>query len=148
MGDEEIQTYYWGAGHTNGDALIHFTNSNIVHMGDLVFNRRYPYIDRSAGASVKNWIKVLQRTDTTFTEDTKFIYGHSGTGYDITGGKADISAFKDYLEKLWAFAEAEVKAGKSKEDFLKNKSIPGVTEWTGDGIERSLTAVWEEMTGK
>lgn len=148
MGNEEIQTYYFGRGHTNGDAMIHFLNSNIVHMGDLVFNRRYPFIDRSAGASVKSWIRVLQRADTTFTEDTRFIFGHSGTGYDIVGGKDDIRAFRDYLEKLWVFGEKEAKAGRSKEEFLKNKSIPGVTEWKGDGIERSLTAVWEEITGK
>ncbi len=145
IGDEEIQTYYFGPGHTNGDSIIHFETSNIAHMGDLVFNRRYPFIDKSAGASVKNWIKVLHRTDRTFDDNTKFIFGHAAPGYEITGNKEDIKAFKDYLEKLLAFGEAEVKAGKSKEEFLKTKSIPGVTEWKGDGIERSLSAVWEEL---
>ncbi|MEP6674552.1 MAG: MBL fold metallo-hydrolase [Ferruginibacter sp.] len=145
MGDEEIQTYYFGQGHTNGDAIIHFENSNIAHMGDLVFNRRFPFIDRSAGASVKSWIKVLHKTDQTFDNSTQFIFGHSANGYDITGNIQDIRAFKDYLEKLWAFGEAEIKAGKSKADFIKNKSIPGVIEWKGDGIDRSLDAVYDEL---
>ena len=149
VGDEEIQTYYFGPGHTDGDSIIHFETSNIVHMGDLVFNRRYPYIDKSAGASVKNWIKILHKTDNTFTENTQFVFGHSGNDYDIVGNKADIKAFKDYLEILLEFGKNEIiKSGKSKEEFLKNKSIPGVTEWKGDGIERSLSAVWEELTSK
>lgn len=147
LGAEEIQTYYFGAGHTNGDSIIHLQNSNIVHMGDLVFNRRYPYIDKSAGASIKNWIKVLHRTDQTFTAETRFVFGHSGDGYDITGTKADIMAFKDYLEKLLEFGKKEIlQSGKTKVEFLKNTTIPGVTEWKGDGIERSLNAVWEELT--
>ena len=42
---ENICLYYYGPGHTDGDSLIHFEHSNIVHMGDLVFNRRHPFID-------------------------------------------------------------------------------------------------------
>ncbi|MBS1655340.1 MAG: MBL fold metallo-hydrolase, partial [Bacteroidetes bacterium] len=45
-GKESICLYYYGAGHTNGDSLVHFQHSNIVHMGDLVFNRRHPFVDR------------------------------------------------------------------------------------------------------
>ncbi len=147
VGNEGIQTYYFGPGHTNGDSIIHFETSNIAHMGDLVFNRRYPFIDKSNGASVKNWIKILHKTAITFDEKTLFVFGHAGTGYDITGNKADIKAFEDYLEKLLEFGKQEIlKSGKTKEEFLKNKTIPGVTEWKGDGIERSLSAVWEELT--
>jgi glyoxylase-like metal-dependent hydrolase (beta-lactamase superfamily II) len=148
MGDEVIQTYYFGGGHTNGDAIIHFEHSNIAHMGDLVFNRRYPFIDRSAGASVKSWIKVLHKTDQVFDTQTQFIFGHSGAGYDITGNINDVRAFKDYLEKLWAFGEKEIKAGTSRAEFIKNTSIPGVTEWKGDGIDRSLSAVYDEIVEK
>lgn len=149
VGNEGIQTYYFGPGHTNGDSIIHFENSNIAHMGDLVFNRRYPYIDKSNGASVKNWIKILHKADHTFDDNTRFVFGHAAPGYDITGNKADIKAFKDYLEKLLEFGKNEIiRSGKSKEDFLKNKSIPGVTEWKGDGIDRSLSAVWEELASK
>ncbi|RYY71845.1 MAG: MBL fold metallo-hydrolase, partial [Chitinophagaceae bacterium] len=56
IGKEHICLHYLGAGHTNGDSLVHFQDSDIVHMGDLVFNRRHPFIDRTAGASISNWI--------------------------------------------------------------------------------------------
>ena len=145
---EKICLTYFGAGHTNGDSLVHFQHADIVHMGDLVFNRRYPFIDRSAGANIKSWINVLDKTDATFSTNTKFIFGHAAEGYNVTGNKEDIKAFKNFLERLINFAEAEVKAGKSKDEFIKNKFIPGVTEWKGDGIERGLTAAYEEASIK
>ena len=57
-----------------------------------------------------------------------------------------IKLFKDYLEKLLLFTEAEIKAGKTKDEFIKNTAIPGVTEWKGDGIDRPLTAAYDELT--
>lgn len=149
LGGEGIQTYYFGEGHTNGDSIIHFEESNVAHMGDLVFNRRYPFIDKSSGASVKNWIRVLKKTVNQFDDKTQYVFGHSGNNFGVTGTKTDVNAFRDYLEKLLAFAEEElIKKGKTKEDFLKTKAIPGADEWKGDGIERSLNAVYEELRGK
>ena len=48
---------------------------------------------------------------------------------------------------LLVFVESELKAGKSKEEILKITAIPGVTEMKGDGIVRSLQAVYEELGG-
>jgi len=117
-------------------------------MGDLMFNRRYPFIDRSAGANIKSWISCLDKTLATFDDKTIFVFGHAFDPIKVTGTKDDIKVFQDYLSKLLHFAESEVKAGKSKEEFLKNTVIPGVTEMNGDGIERSLTASYEEITAQ
>ncbi len=148
IGNEKITLHYFGAAHTDGDALIHFENADIVHMGDLINNRRYPYIDHTAGASIKNWVEVLEKTTKHFSKKTTFVYGHASEGFEVYGKADDIKAMQQYFEKLLTFGEAELKSGKSKEEFLKNKSIPGVTEWVGGGIERSLTAVYEELTSK
>lgn len=145
IGQESITLHYFGPAHTDGDALIHFENANIIHMGDLINNRRYPYIDRTAGASVRNWVKVLEKTEKTFDNKTTFVFGHASPGFDVYGKKADIVAMRNYFEKLLVFTETEIKAGKTKEDFLKNTAIPGVTEWVGEGIQRSLTATWDEL---
>lgn len=146
VGKEHIKAHYFGAGHTNGDAVIHFENANIAHMGDLVFNRRYPFVDRSAGANIKSWISVLDKTLKTFDKETIFVFGHAFDPEKITGNKEDLKAFQDYLAKLLVFVESEIKSGKSKEDVLKATSVPGVTEWKGDGIQRSLQAAYEELT--
>ncbi len=146
VGNEKIKAHYFGAGHTNGDAVIHFENANVAHLGDLLFNRRYPFVDRAAGANINSWIKVLDKIHHTFDNETIFVFGHAFDPEKITGNKEDINAFKDYLEKLLVFVDAEIKAGKSKEEVLKSTTVPGVTEWKGDGIVRSLQAAYEELT--
>ena len=145
-GKEKICLYYFGAAHTNGDAVIHFQHANIAHMGDLVFNRRHPFVDRSAGANMKSWISVLDQTQKKLDKKTKYVFGHSGNGFDITGTHEDLQKFSEYLSQVLAFTEKEIKAGKSKEEFLKTTSLPFDTEWKGDGLERPLGAAYDELT--
>ncbi|GHB74018.1 MBL fold metallo-hydrolase [Persicitalea jodogahamensis] len=146
VGKESIKMHYFGAGHTNGDSIVHFENANVAHLGDLLFNGRYPFVDASAGASVKSWIKVLDNTQKTFDKNTLFVFGHAFDPEKVTGGQEEIKLFKDYLEKTVAYVEKEVKAGKSKEEILKTGSIPGVTYMQGTGLERSLGPVYDEVT--
>jgi len=148
IGKEKICLYYYGAGHTNGDSYIHFEHANIVHCGDLVFNRRHPFVDRGAGASMKSWIEVLDKGLNKFDKNTIFIYGHSGTGYEVTGKADDLEKFRDYIGSVLKFVEGEMKAGKTKDEILKATAIPGADEWKGDGIQRPLQAAWEELTAK
>jgi len=145
IGSESITMQYWGAGHTDGDALTHFENANVVHMGDLVFNRRYPYIDKGAGASIENWINILDRARRHYDDDTIIVCGHSANGHGIVIQKDDIAAFSDYLGKVLTFVDGELKSGKSEEEILEAKEIPGAPEWTGKGIERSLSAAITEI---
>ena len=146
IGQEKVSLYYYGAAHTNGDALVHFEKSNIVHVGDLVFNRRHPFVDRSAGANMKSWMSVLDSALKKFDNKTIFICGHSGENYDVKGSKDILLSFRDYLENVLNFVESEIKSGKSKDEILKATQIPGSPEWSGDGIERPLTAAYEEIT--
>ena len=148
VGNESIAMYYWGAGHTDGDSFIHFENANIVHMGDLMFNRRHPFVDRSAGANIKSWMRVLHKATKKFDSNTTFIFGHSLEGYNIAGNADDLHKFSDYLGAFLDFTEGEIKAGKTKEGFLKTTSIPNMGEWKGDGIARPLAAAWDELTMK
>ena len=141
---EKIETYYWGPAHTNGDSVIFFPHANIAHVGDLVFNRRWAFIDRSAGASIQNWITVLDKIQGQFDNDTLFVFGHAFDPEKVTGNKADVKAMQDYLSKLLAFVNNQIKTGKTKDQILKASSIPGVTEWQGDGIERGLEAAYDE----
>jgi len=147
IGDEKISAYYYGSGHTNGDAVYHFENANIAHVGDLVFNRRFPYIDRENGAHIGNWITALDKIQNQFDKDTLFIWGHSLDPEKVTGTKEDIKAYQNYLINLLAYVGNEIKAGKLKEDILKTTSIPNAPEWKGDGIQRSLTAAYDELKG-
>ena len=146
--EETITLKYFGPAHTDGDTIIHFENANIVHMGDLIFNRRFPFIDKSAGASIKNWIEVLEKTQKTYDTDTIFIFGHSGEGYDIVGNMDDIKAKQNFLSRLLEIVNSEIQAGKSQEAILKIKSIKGAEEWSGNGIGRCLSTAYQELNSE
>ncbi|HET6254840.1 MAG TPA: MBL fold metallo-hydrolase [Puia sp.] len=146
IGGEHISTAYFGPAHTNGDSIIHFEHANVAHVGDLMFNRRWAFIDNSAGASTANWITVLDRAMKKYDKDTLFVFGHAFDPDKVTGTKDDLQAMRDYLSHLYDFVNDWIKAGKSKDDLLKEKAIPGVTEWQGEGIERGLQATYEELT--
>lgn len=146
LGDETITLRYFGPAHTDGDAIIHFENANVVHMGDLVFNRRFPYIDKSSGASVENWIKVLAKTRKTFDKDTLYVFGHSDNGFKITGTQEDLKAKERFLKNLLKFVKKSKKQGKEIEQLIKETAIiPGSPQWKGNGIQRPLGAAWEEI---
>lgn len=146
VGKEKISAYYYGSGHTNGDVVYHFENANIVHVGDLVFNRRFPYIDKDNGAHIGNWITALDKIYDQFDKDTIVVTGHSLDPEKVVGDKENVKAFRNYLDSLMTFVKAEMKAGKTKEEILKATTIPGAPEWKGDGIARSLTAAYTELT--
>ncbi len=148
VGAENIKAYHFGPAHTSGDSVIHFENANIVHMGDLIFNRRFPYIDTAAGSNIENWIKTLEKVRAKFDNETIFIFGHSLDPKAITGNKEDLKAMENFLHKLLVYVEKNMKAGKSQEELLKTNSIPGAEDWKGQGIERGIKAAWTELSTK
>ena len=124
FGDETIQGRYYGAGHTSGDAVYHFEKANVVHMGDLLFNRAHPNIDRPAGASVANWITVLDTVARAHSNDTIFIAGH-GKENAVHCAKTDVAHFRGYLSRCLDTAKKAIAAGQSKDDLLKATTVPG-----------------------
>ncbi len=141
---ETVSMKYFGPAHTDGDAIIHFENANIAHMGDLLFNRRVPFIDKSAGANIANWQVLLEEAAKHYDDDTLFVFGHSGNGHKIQGKKEDLKAFQNYLGKVMGYVEAGVKDGKTKEDLAKVEEIPGAEEWKGNQT-RAINAAWTEL---
>lgn len=150
VGKEKISLYYFGAGHTNGDSIVHFENINVAHMGDLVFHKIYPNIDRSAGASVKNWITVLEKAYNKLDKNTKIICGHGQKPEDVIVTRDFLKQQQFYLENLLSFVEKEIKAGKTKEELLLIKIIPGADEWKDafNFVKVNLAAAYEELTAK
>lgn len=122
VGDERVTARYYGRAHTSGDAVITFERANVVHMGDLMFHRRHPVVDRAAGATIRNWMTVLERTVHDHATDTVYIFGHANTGLPVVGGRAELVGFRDYFEALLSFVDAQVRAGRSRDEIL---AMPG-----------------------
>ena len=126
--------------------MVTFEKANVVHMGDLVFNRMHPFIDRPAGASIANWIKVLERTVADHGNDTVYIFGHGSPKSGVTGSRADLLYMRDYLTALLEFVRGEIKAGKPKDVIVKiTDPLKGFPDH-GPLIERVLTPAYEELT--
>ncbi len=145
LGKEKAILKHYAPAHTGGDAVIHFQKANIVHMGDLVFNRRHPYIDKPAGASIAGWIEVLEKIAGEHSRDTLYIYGHAQQGFEITGTRQDLMVQRDYLTALLDFVRAGIKDGKSEEAILGiNEPLKGFPDH-GPLIKRVLQAAYTEI---
>ena len=150
VGDEKISAKFYGRAHTSGDVAITFERANVVHMGDLMFHQRHPVVDRSAGATLRGWAANLDRAVADHANDTVYIFGHSGTGLPVTGSPADLARFKDYIGALMAFVEAQVKAGKSRDEILAMRDpLAGFENFGRFGQANprdALTCAYEEVT--
>jgi glyoxylase-like metal-dependent hydrolase (beta-lactamase superfamily II) len=145
VGDEVMALRYYGPAHTSGDSVITFEKANVVHMGDLVFNRRHPYIDRPAGASIASWIKILDAVVADHAKDTIYIFGHSGPTFEATGNSADLLYMRDYLTALLGFVRGEMKAGKSRDAIVRiTDPLKGFPNH-GPLVDRVLSAAYDEL---
>jgi len=118
IGSDTLALKHYGAAHTKGDAVVTFEKANVVHMGDLVFNRRHPVIDRPGGASIAGWIKVLDKAAKVHAKDTIFIFGHANPKFAVTGTLADLAYQRDYLSALLEFVRGQMKEIKLRDDIV------------------------------
>ena len=148
LGNEIIKASYFGNAHTSGDAVLHFQNANVVHMGDLVFNHAYPYMDRPAGCTASGSIKVLEKAASVFDNDTKFICGHADTDENVTFSIDGLREMRDYFSALLEFVGKEMQSGKTLTEIQKAAGVPrfeNLTErWEG-AKDMNLKAAYEEL---
>lgn len=147
VGKETVSARHYGPGHTGGDIAIFFESANIVHMGDLMSFQRNPRADRPAGASIVNWVKVLENVVKDHNNDTIYIFGHSKVGERVTGSGKDLLELRDYFSAMLDFAKKQIASGKSQEEIVKGTmAIPGFERY--EGTPTALEAAYLELTGK
>ena len=145
-GDERVSMKHYGPAHTGGDIVILFEKANVAHLGDLMFNRLHPVIDRTNGASIANWTKVLQKVASELPADTLYIFGHAGPKHEVTGSRADLNYHATYLVALLEYVREQVKAGKTREQVVASTdSIKGFEDY-GPLVARPLGPAYDEVT--
>lgn len=115
---EQVLVFHVKNAHTDGDAMLYFTESNVLHTGDTYFQGRYPFIDLNSGGSVNGYIEALKAGLMVIDEDTKIIPGH-GT----LSNKADYESYLKMLQVIKADVLEEIKKGKTEEEVLNNKVL-------------------------
>ncbi|MBI2813548.1 MAG: MBL fold metallo-hydrolase [Opitutae bacterium] len=151
FGDEAISCKYLGPAHTKGDIVVLFEQANVVHLGDLLFNRLYPVIDRPGGASIRHWVTVLEKIVADYPKDAIYVSGHGQAKFGVECRPADLLVFRDYLSALLAHVEGEIKAGKPKEEITKLENLAGFPDFhvppgPGNRLPANLGVAYDELT--
>jgi cyclase len=153
VGDELVTAQYFGAAHTGGDIVTHFERANVVHMGDLVFNRLYPVTDRPGGCSIKGWIKALDEVARVYPADAIYIFGHGKPQFGVVGKRDDLKIMRDFLAGLLEHVEKARAAGKTKAEIVTLANLEGFADWhvpagPGNRLPMNLGAVFDELDAK
>ncbi len=125
---EELKLIHFPNGHTDGDSVIYFTGSNVVHLGDDFFKDRFPFVDLDNGGSVQGMIKNVGDIIAKLPPDVKIIPGH--------GDLANLDDLKRY-QKVLAETLQIVENGMKKKktlDQLKKEGLPEQYKSWGEGF--------------
>jgi len=133
---EEIKVIHFPQGHTDGDSVIFFTNSNVVHMGDDFFVARFPFVDLESGGSVQGLTRNIGEIIPKLAADVKIIPGHGPIST-----VEDLKQYHHMLLETTAVVQSKMKAGKTVAQ-IKAEGLPA--EWASWGSGFIKTDVWLE----
>lgn len=119
-GADQIDLYYFGRGHTNGDTFVAFPAHRVVHTGDIFANRGVPLIDTNNGGSMLQIPDTLRKAHAGIPNITTIINGHT----PAQSTWADLKEFSEFNAELVAWARAGLKAGKTPEQLAAEWKLP------------------------
>ena len=150
LGSEIVTAEFRGPAHTGGDSVVIFEKANVVHMGDLVFNRIYPVVDRPGGASMRGWVKALEDSAGAYPADAIYVFGHGNPKFGVTGARGDLLVMRDFLSAVLEHVQAEIAAGHDKPAVVALENMPGFPDYHAPLPNRLgliLGAAFDELTG-
>jgi len=143
LNGQTAYVFHIPAAHTSGDSGIHFTEANVIHTGDVMFNRIFPFIDLDGGGSVDGFIAGQQRMLEMADDETKIIPGHGPLA-----GKADLRVAVDMLIDAQSLVKALVDDGRSLDDINAANPLAKYQSWSWDFIttERMTETLYRSLT--
>jgi glyoxylase-like metal-dependent hydrolase (beta-lactamase superfamily II) len=136
FGGEEVRLVHYPSGHTDGDTVVFFKGSNVVHLGDDFFVGRFPFVDIDTGGNVQGLINNIGSLLTTIPADAKLIPGHGPVSTH-----ADLKTYHAMLIDTAKIIQDAMKAGKSL-DEIKKAGLPEKYTEAGSGFIK--TPAWIE----
>jgi len=141
----EAFVYHPHAAHTDGDAIIHFRNANVIHAGDVHFSYVFPFIDLDNGGSVGGYIAAQRHILTLADDATVIIAGHG----KLVSTKADLQAAVDMLVDAEARVRELVYKDMSQEEVLASNPLASYHDnwnWSFITTERMTTTLYRSLT--
>ncbi len=142
---EEIRVIHYPSGHTDGDSVIFFTKSNVVHMGDHMFSGRFPFIDLSTAGNVEGYTRNVAAIMKKIPAGAKIIPGHGPLS-----GLKELRAFHSMLTATTEIVRKQIRADKSLAE-VKAKGLPAKWKgwaWRFINKGRWLTIVYTSLSKK
>ncbi len=133
---EEIRAIHFPSGHTDGDSIIYFTTSNVIHMGDHFFAGRFPFVDLESGGTVAGFTKNVGDVIAKLPAGVKIIPGHGPLS-----APEDLKSFHRMLIETTDIVRKKMRAGKTLAQ-IKTEGLP--EEWKSWGTGFIKTDVWIE----
>lgn len=146
LNGEDILALHVNSAHTDGDAVVLFRNSNVLHGGDVYFGGMYPFIDLSSGGSIDGFVEATARMLQLVDEETRIIPGHGPVGR-----RADLQAFHDMLRGLRQAVQEAIDDGASLEETLGRKPSAAYDKQWGQGWiqpDQIVTFVYQSLHGE
>jgi glyoxylase-like metal-dependent hydrolase (beta-lactamase superfamily II) len=144
LNGEEIHAFHLAPAHTDGDSIVHFRNADVIHVGDILFNGTYPYIDVDAGGSIRGMISACDRVLELMGSKTTVIPGHGALG-----DKEDLERYRNMLQGVLNAVSPLVEQGKSLEAVKEADPLAPFDETWGMGFvnpEMMLAIVFRDLS--
>jgi glyoxylase-like metal-dependent hydrolase (beta-lactamase superfamily II) len=145
LNGEEIRALHYAKGHTDGDSIIYFTKSNVVHMGDDFVTYGLPFVDVNSGGSLMGLIDNVEKAMASLPDDVRVIPGHGPVST-----KADVKKFTDMLRDCVALVSAAKKNGQTLAQ-MKDAKVLAKYEELGKGFVKTdgfVELIFNELGAK
>ena len=145
LNGEDIRALHFPAGHTDGDSIIFYSQSNVVHMGDDFVRYGFPFIDIDSGGSVQGIIAACESVIPQLPRDVKVIPGHG----DLASVD-DVRAYVGMLHETTDAVQKALKQGKTLDEMKQQKILSPWHKFAGDFISEDahLETLYNSLTGK
>lgn len=144
LNGEDIRALHFPSGHTDGDSIIFFPQSNVVHMGDDFVRYGFPFIDLASGGSVEGMIAAMEEVVPKLPPDVKVIPGH--------GDLANLDDVREYtrmLKETRAAVQNGLKKHKTLDQLKQEKVLEPWKKWSGNYITSDIfiETLYNDLTG-
>ena len=145
LNGEDIRALYFPAGHTDGDSIIFFPHSNVVHMGDDFVTYGFPFIDVESGGSINGMVDAVAQVISQLPPDVKVIPGHGPIS-----NLDDVRAYLGMLKETRDAVRKALKDGKTLDQMKQAKLLDPWKKYSGQFINEDafLETLYNSLTGQ
>ncbi len=145
LNGEDIRALHFPAGHTDGDSVIYFPKSNVVHMGDDFVTYGFPFIDIDSGGSIDGMISGVEGAIAQLPPDVKIIPGHGQVS-----SLGDVRAYVKMLKETRAAMQDALDKKMTLEQMKEKKILDPWKKFSGDFINEDvfLETLYNSLTGR